>query len=482
MGRRAASRRRAKSQNLLFNSLEFPVYLGLVLLAHYLLVPADRVRGRKIVLLVASYGFYASWNPFFVLLLAFSTAVDFFVGLAIESSSSARMRRALLLLSIATNLGLLGFFKYGRFVAEDVLLPLGVALPEGSTLLQMALPVGISFYTFQSLSYSIDVYRGRQQATRSALDFALYVSFFPQLVAGPIVRAGQLLPQLGRLRTTNAGDVEEGLARIAVGFTKKVVLADTFAMYVERVFASPGLHTGPEVVLALYAFSFQAYFDFSGYSDIAIGLGRLFGVRLPENFDHPYQASSIREFWQRWHITLSTWLRDYLYVPLGGNRKGGARTVLNLFLTMLLGGIWHGAGFGFALWGAYQGAMLGVHRIWLWAVGEDREPVTPRWLRQLSTFQLLAAGWILFRAPTFDVSLSLVARLPVAGFTWNAQSAQIVVLLLLALVMHFALPARAVGERLLRWPGWAQGVAYAGAAALVYLASGRTGEFIYFQF
>ena len=467
---------------MLFNSLEFPVYLAIVVFAHFLLIPETRVRARKLLLLVASYGFYASWNPFFVVLLGFSTAVDFVAALAMERAASQRRRRALLLVSLCVNLGLLGFFKYGKFLTESALAAVGMTLPEGSTLLEVALPVGISFYTFQSLSYSIDVYRGRQKATRSALDFALYVSFFPQLVAGPIVRAGQLLPQLRGARATSAADVEEGLMRISVGLTKKVVLADTLAMYVDQVFGSPQLHTGPEVVLALYAFSFQAYFDFSGYSDIAIGLARLFGVRLPENFDHPYRGSSIRDFWQRWHISLSTWLRDYLYVSLGGNRGGRGRTVLNLFLTMLLGGLWHGAGWGFVIWGAYQGVMLAVHRVWLWAVGEERRPATPRWLRQLATFQLLAAGWILFRAPTLDVSFELVTRLPVLGFSWNLQSGQVLVVLALALVLHFGTQARQVGMRLLALPTWVQGAGYAAAASLIYLASGRTGEFIYFQF
>ncbi len=467
---------------MLFNSLEFPVYLAIVVFAHFLLIPATKVRARKLLLLFASYGFYASWNPFFVVLLAFSTAVDFFLALAMERTEDGRARRWLVSGSVVVNLGLLGFFKYGTFVTESLVAALGTSLPESSPLLSVALPVGISFYTFQSLSYSIDVFRGRQRATRSALDFALYVSFFPQLVAGPIVRAGQLLPQLTGARTTTQEDVVEGLMRIGVGLVKKVVLADTLAMYVAQVFESPALHSGPEVVLALYAFSFQAYFDFSGYSDIAIGLGRLFGVRLPENFDHPYRASSIREFWQRWHITLGTWLRDYLYVSLGGNRRGRVLTVFNLFITMVLGGLWHGAGWGFVLWGAYQGAMLGVHRLWLWRVGEEREPWTPRWLRVFFTFQLLAAGWILFRAPTIDVSWELVTRLSVWGFTLNPQSTQVLLVLCLGLLLHFGTRAREIGDRLVQWPGWAQGAAYALAVVLVYLASGRTGEFIYFQF
>ena len=466
---------------MLFNSLEFPVYLAIVVFAHFLLVPRTAERARRLLLLLASYGFYASWNPFFVLLLAFSTAVDFAVAIALERTSGRAARRGLVSISVLVNLGLLGFFKYGTFLTESVLGVTGTTLPEGSLLLSVALPVGISFYTFQTLSYTIDVFRGRQAATRDLLDFALYVSFFPQLVAGPIVRAGQFLPQLAGRHTTTS-DVHEGLTRIGVGLVKKVVLADTLAMYVDGVFEAPGLFSGPEVVLALYAFSFQAYFDFSGYTDIAIGLGRIFGVRLPENFDHPYQATSIREFWQRWHITLSTWLRDYLYVSLGGNRRGRAATVLNLFITMVLGGLWHGAGWGFVLWGAYQGAMLGLHRIWLWRVGDDYEPRTPAWWRTFVTFQLMAAGWILFRAPTIDVSWDVTSRLAVWGFDWNVQTTQVVFLLVIALIHHYGTRARQVGEWWAASPAWTQGLAYAAAVGLVYLSSGRTGEFIYFQF
>jgi alginate O-acetyltransferase complex protein AlgI len=465
---------------MLFNSLEFPVFLAVVLTAHYVLIPARYARARKALLLLASYAFYASWNPFFSFLLAFSTAVDFVAALALERTRSLRSRRALVTASLIVNLGLLGFFKYGRFFGENVLSLAGRDFPAGS-LLDVALPVGISFYTFQSLSYTIDVYRGQQRATRSLLDFALFVSFFPQLVAGPIVRAGEMLPQLEGERRTEASDVEIGLVRIATGLLKKVVLADTLAMYVERVFASPELFGGPEVVLALYCFSFQAYFDFSGYSDIAIGLGRLFGVRLPENFDRPYLATSIREFWQRWHISLSTWLRDYLYVSLGGNRHGRASTLWNLFVTMLLGGLWHGAGWGFVIWGAYMGALLAAHRAWLWRVG-DRPPVLPAWVRRIATFHLLSAGWILFRAPSIDVSAAVTRRLATPGFDWDLQSAQVLAVLALAAAMHLRTGSLELGDRFRRLPGFAQGGAYAVAAALIYLASGHTYEFIYFQF
>jgi D-alanyl-lipoteichoic acid acyltransferase DltB (MBOAT superfamily) len=465
---------------VLFNSLEFGVYLAIVVFAHFLLIPSSAARARKVLLLLASYAFYASWNPAFVLLLAFSTATDFGLAIAMERTERRGRRRSLVLVSVVVNLGLLGFFKYGSFVAESVLGISGATLPEVSRLLSVALPVGISFYTFQTLSYTIDVYRRRQPATRSLLDFALFVSFFPQLVAGPIVRAGQFLPQLPGRHTTDE-DVLEGIRRAAIGLLKKVVLADTLAMYVDGVFETPGLHSGPEVALALYAFSFQIYFDFSGYSDIAIGLGRIFGIRLPENFDRPYCATSVREFWQRWHISFSTWLRDYLYVSLGGNRRGSYATVLNLFITMVLGGLWHGAGWGFVIWGAYQGALLCMHRIWSWQVGE-RAPRTPAWLRRFATFHLMTLGWVAFRAPTLDVCWQVVRRLDVGGFEQNMQTIQVSMLLALALFHHYGTRARQVGTWLGRGPGWAQGLAYAGAAFLIYLCSGRTGEFIYFQF
>ncbi|MGH0031133.1 MAG: MBOAT family O-acyltransferase [Myxococcota bacterium] len=465
---------------MLFNSLEFPVFLALVAAVHFAL-SRDAVTGRKVVLLVASYAFYASWNPLFVFLLAFSTAVDFVVGRSLARATSRRARRGLLLTSLTANLGLLGFFKYGAFFSESVMAALGRTLPATSPWLDVVLPVGISFYTLQSLSYTLDVYRGTQTPTKSALDFALYVSFFPQLVAGPIVRAGELLPQLAGRRSTSALDVQEGLGRIGVGLVKKVVLADTLALYADRVFVAPGLFTGPEVLLGVWAFTYQIYFDFSGYSDIAIGLARLFGVRLPENFDHPYRAASVREFWRRWHISLSTWLRDYLYVSLGGNRGGRGRTAWNLFLTMLIGGLWHGAAYGFLLWGAYHGLLLAAHRTWQWRF-PDAAPRTPRWLRQLATFQLVSAGWIVFRAESVPVAAELVSRLGVGGFAWNLQLAQVLAVVAASAAAHLWVDAGELGRRFLRWPEWAQGLAYAALLLVVYLASGNTGEFIYFQF
>ena len=396
---------------MLFNSLEFVVFLVVVLIGHYWLIPRRAVRGRKIFLLVASYAFYAAWNPFFSLLLAFSTVVDYSVGLAIVSAIGAR-RRVYVIASLVANLGLLGFFKYGLFATESVYALAGRTLTPGEIpWLEVALPVGISFYTFQSLSYTLDVYRRTQAPTRSLLDFALYVSFFPQLVAGPIVRAKDLLGQLSGQRRVVPEDFEQGLARVATGLAKKVLLADTIGAYVDDVYGDPGAYGGIEMALAIYGFAFQIFFDFAGYCDIAIGVARMLGVRLPENFDRPYRSLDVQEFWRRWHITLSTWLRDYLYISLGGNRKGPSQARYREPLRD-------------------DAARRVVARGWLElrAVGRlstgrcsgsiacrsaaPRPPPSriPAWLRRFATFHLVCAGWVLFRSPDLEtVRLGRVA-------------------------------------------------------------------------
>ncbi len=466
---------------MLFNSLIFLPFVVGVLVLHHVVIPARHQSARKILLLTSSYAFYMSWNPYFGTLLAFSTLLDFSVALRLERSLSARARGLLLCVSLAANLGLLGFFKYGAFFADGALRVFGRELEPGSLpLLELALPIGISFYTFQTLSYTIDVYRGSQRASHSLLDFALYVSFFPQLVAGPIVRAAGLLPQLATDRRVTAADVEMALARIASGLTKKVVFADTLGAYVDSVFAAPLEHSGGDVWLAVYAYAFQIYFDFSGYCDMAIGLGRLFGISLPENFNRPYLATSPRDFWRRWHMTLSTWLRDYLYVSLGGNRTSRTRTQANLMITMLLGGLWHGAAVGFVLWGAYHGALLVLQRV----VGERlvRRIAVPLWLRRLLTFHLICLGWILFRAPSLELAGSVLGRMAHIGFEPTPLAVQALVLLLIAAGIHGLSGAGSMVVRTTRWPIVVQGAAYAVLATLVYLASPNTGRFIYFQF
>jgi D-alanyl-lipoteichoic acid acyltransferase DltB (MBOAT superfamily) len=472
---------------VLFNSPEFAVFLAFVLLVWSALraLDARSRRGTRTAtrawLLVASYAFYMSWNPLFVLLIVFSTLLDFALALRLEASQREGERRLLVLASCLGNLGVLGFFKYGSFAWGSASALLGFDYRPGDVAwLDVALPVGISFYTFQTLSYTIDVYRRQQPATRNLLDFAVYVSFFPQLVAGPIVRARQLLPQIETPRSPRAAEVEAGIARIVTGLVKKVVFADGLGAWVDLVHADPASADGITAALAIYAYAFQIYFDFSGYTDMAIGTAKLFGISLPENFDRPFRAASLQEFWRRWHITLSTWLRDYLYIPLGGNRTG--HTAVNLFVTMLLGGLWHGAAWTFVLWGALHGALLGVERA-LRARGVGA--ALPDWTKRVITFHLVAVAFTLFRATSVGAFFDVMAALGRPG-TWALPSDPTALhafgLLAIAAALHLLSPATFVRERLVRLPAWSQGVVYAAALVLVFLSAPATARFIYFQF
>ena len=366
-------------------------FLPLFLLVYYL-IPG--LRAKNLWLTVASYVFYGWWRPGFVVLLAISTVVDWYCGRRMGASDvGSPGRRRWLWLSLAANLGLLGFFKYANLFGDtiDALTGSTLDLPK------ILLPIGISFYTFQSLSYTIDVYRGRVRPVGSVLDFACYVSMFPQLVAGPIVRFRDVAEQLV-VRRHDIDMYGRGALLLCIGLSKKVLIADNAALLAELVYADsqPGL---VDAWIGTAAYAVQIYFDFSGYSDMAIGLGAMLGFSLPINFDRPYQSASITEFWRRWHISLSAWLRDYLYVPLGGNRSGVARTYVNLMATMLLGGLWHGASWTFMLWGAWQGLLLVIERLrgrrapWGWL---------PRPLQVGVTFVLVLIGWAIFRAETVD--------------------------------------------------------------------------------
>ncbi|HKX46709.1 MAG TPA: MBOAT family O-acyltransferase, partial [Planctomycetota bacterium] len=378
-----------------FDSPEFLVFLPAVVLAYALL--AGRLRSRHALLLAASYLFYMSWSWRYAGLIAFSTLLDYAIALRLGREERTRSRHLLLLASLVVNLGLLGLFKYFNFFADSAdglvhWLGLDWELPHH----QLLLPVGISFYTFQTLSYTIDVYWRRLEPERDLVRFALFVSFFPQLVAGPIVRAADFLPQLRADRDATAERVRWGLARIFRGLAKKVLVADLLAsLAVDRVFAEPEAFGSLGLALALYAYAFQIYADFSGYSDIAIGAAALLGFRIPENFDRPYRARNVREFWTRWHISLSTWLRDYLYIPLGGNRGDKLRTARNLLLTMGLGGLWHGAAWNFVLWGVYHGVLLVLAR----GIARGGAPASAArvWFERAVCFHLVLFGWLLFR-------------------------------------------------------------------------------------
>ena len=345
---------------MLFNSDLFLKFFAAFLLLYFLV--RHQLVWRNVLIVIASYTFYGWWDYRFLSLLVISSLLDFVVGRCLQGIERPARRKLLLALSIAGNLTILGFFKYYDFFAASLAsLLTELGMPFNVRTLGIILPVGISFYTFQTMSYAIDVYRRQITATRNLINFLAFVSFFPQLVAGPIERAGHLLPQFERTLAITAAMLEEGLWLVLWGMFKKVVLADNLAPLVDLVY-QPTTVSGPLVLLGTVAFAFQIYCDFSGYSDIARGTAKFLGFDIMVNFNVPYAAANLREFWQRWHISLSTWLRDYLYISLGGNRRGPARTYLNLLLTMLLGGLWHGAAWNFVLWGLWHGGGLVVSR------------------------------------------------------------------------------------------------------------------------
>lgn len=470
-----------------FNSFAFLIFAPCALLGHVVL----RGRALRIWLVVMSYVFYGWAIPWYCLLLFASTVLDFFVALRLSGSDSRRRKRAWLLVSLCGNLGLLAAFKYLGFFARSLNglaaalhLDLSLSPPE------LLLPVGISFYTFQTIGYTIDVYRGRLEPTRSFTAFALYVAFFPQLVAGPIERAGHLLQQLVEKQPQTDEDVLAGTSRILWGLVKKIVFADWLAVFVNQVYGDPARASGWDLALATYAFAFQIYLDFSAYSDIAIGLARVMGIRLMENFRWPYLSRNISEFWRRWHISLSTWLRDYLYVALGGSRKGTPRTVLNVLIVMFLGGLWHGADEKFIVWGLWLGLALGIYHWFAAHRPTATEPETPFRLSDLPaifmTFHVVLLSWIFFRASSLSDALYVLGRFTHAWGDFTQPPDDIIRTAVLITVAALAHLAGAIGltHRLFtaRSPAFA-GAFWGMATALITASFAPVGErFIYFQF
>ena len=460
---------------MLFNTTQFFIFLAAVLALFY----ASPHRFRRYILLAASYFFYACWNPRFIALLLTLTAIDYTAAIWLQKVAPGPRKKALLILSLSANLGFLGFFKYYNFLAANLALLLGK--PAHSFFLDIVLPLGISFHTFQSMSYVVDVYRGEQQAVRSPIDYALFICFFPQLVAGPIVRAHTFFRDLFHWQPPSADDVSTGVFLLVLGLTKKMAFADQFAKVANRYFSdvagNPGMATAWSGV---FAFGLQIYFDFSGYTDMAIGMAKLLGFHFPVNFRRPYLASSITDFWRRWHISLSTWLRDYLYIPLGGNRHGQWMTYRNLAITMLLGGLWHGASWNFVIWGGYHGALLSVERAFPSRGG--RAWLYP--LKAILTFGLVLISWVFFRAADLPQSLQILGRMfsRPGGHTllqhWHVGLA------LVALVLALVEEKFEWFERIMRAPAWA----YATALAAMFLCLEVFGvidadiPFIYFQF
>jgi len=466
---------------MLFTSLPFLGFFAVVFPVYWAI---PRHRWRMGWLLAASCVFYCSWNPWLILLVLFSAAVDYAAALAIERSASERRRRLLLVGSISINLALLAFFKYVNFFLESAtafgrLVGLEYALP----LQQIILPLGISFYTFETISYVVDVYRRRSRAVRRPLDYALFIMFFPHLVAGPIVRPRDFLPQLERTKRLRWSRLSLAARLFLLGFFKKAILADHLAAVVDPVFRNPGDYSSQAVWLAVLGYAVQIYGDFSGYSDMAIGLAHAFGFKLTLNFRFPYLAVNVADFWRRWHISLSSWLRDYLYKPLGGSHRGELRTYVNLVAVMLLGGLWHGASWTFVVWGLYHGVLLAVHRAvsWRWL---DAAAVRP--LRYVGTFVLVCVGWIFFRSQTFaDAGTMLTHMLwPTPGLGLKTAATALVLLGLALVWVEGAVGgAGGLARRISRWPEPVLAGGLAACLVLAMLLLPQTSKvFIYFQF
>jgi len=472
---------------MLFNSLQFVPFFVVV----YLVYLALQRRGQNRWLLVASYVFYGAWNWAFLSLIALSTVIDYSLALAMARTDDQPRRKRLLICSLISNLGILAFFKYANFFAASFAeLMGGFGVEVQPWVLDVVLPVGISFYTFQTLSYTIDVYRKQLEPTRDFLDFALFVAFFPQLVAGPIERASRLLPQILKPRTVTWEGFGSGCWLILAGTFKKVVVADNIGRLVDLIYGDPEASTGLEVIVATWAFAWQIYCDFSGYTDVARGLSRLMGFELMLNFNLPYLALNPADFWRRWHISLSSWLRDYLYISLGGNRGGSLLTYRNLGLTMLLGGLWHGAAWTYVLWGAYQGTLLIVHRLCqplLDKVAPRGKLASRAWwlLRVLVMFQLACMGWMIFRADSWAHLSALFGR-AVSDFSAGDVALWLPGLALLVLPLAgFQILQGLTGrlDTVLRWPAPLRVVTYVVITfAIIILGEDHGAPFIYFQF
>lgn len=478
---------------MLFNSLAFAIFLPIVLAVYLTL----KTRAQNLWLLSASLVFYGWWDVRFLLLLIVPTVIDYFCALRIHQAVEPKARRSYLIFSITTNLAILGFFKYFNFFigSADSLLN-AVGIQHGLPTLNIILPVGISFYTFHELSYVIDVYRKELEPVSDFWLYVLYVLYFPQLVAGPIARAANLLPQLERPRRVNWQLLREGLLLILIGFFKKIGIADAIAPFVDLRFSNPANFSGQDLLIMLYLFSLQIYCDFSGYTDIARGVSKLFGIELLTNFNHPYFAVSITEFWRRWHISLSTWLRDYLYIPLGGNRCGVAKTYRNLLLTMLLGGLWHGANWTFVVWGGLHGLYLSVHKFLL----ERERPDSRRWsggpvgklimvLKVVATFHLVALAWIFFRAESFAVAWNYLYGIlswnpAIGNYPASTLGLRFTILCLTIFALDMAQESSREEAFLLRQRWFVRGACYASLIILILVFGGLGANipFIYFQF
>ncbi len=471
---------------MVFNSLTFVVFFAIVLVLFTLPLAWTT---RKIILLVASYLFYAAWNPPFIILLWVSTVVDWWAANRIPLARTQARKRAWMSISVIANLGMLGWFKYGEFFLHNFqALAAGFGIQYQPPDFDIVLPVGISFYTFATMSYTLDVYLGRSQPTRSVLDFSLFVTFFPHLVAGPIMRPTELIPQFARPVRPTLDQLRFGLALMTLGLFQKVVLADGFlAAPAEMLFDGTKVPGALDAWIGTLAFSGQIFCDFAGYSTTAIGAALCLGFKMPDNFRFPYAAVGFSDFWRRWHITLSSWLRDYLYIPLGGNRHGEQRTYFALMMTMLLGGLWHGANWTFVVWGGLHGVYLAAER-WLRKAFSDYRPGPVAFVMLgLLTYALVNVTWVFFRAATFEKAWLVLKGM----FGLNAAAEPILPAVHLAAVTaivggivftHWRMRTRTLESLVTATPAPVLATAWAAMAFAVIVEQGTGNAFIYFQF
>ena len=474
---------------MIFNSLAFAIFLPVVLALYYLLP----FKGQNRMLLAASLFFYAWWDWRFLGLLALTILIDFYASHAVYRATNHKRKKQWMLISIISNISVLVIFKYSNFFVQSFavfLTKLGFSVT--APILQLVLPIGISFYTFMSMAYVIDVYRGELKPTPHLFDFALFVCYFPHLVAGPILRAPQLLPQLTKERKIKLEQIRDGVALIVIGYVRKVAIADILAPMVSGAFSEIDALGSGDLILRMYLFAIQLYGDFAGYSDIARGVSKLFGIELNLNFATPYLSQNITEFWRRWHISLSSWLRDYVYIPLGGNRKGKFRTYLNNFLTMLIGGLWHGANWTYVVWGGLNGIYLGIHKAYLDLTGKSqKQSLEPaKWtiatpFKVFFIFTLAAFAFIIFRSPNISSATRYIHKMFAfhGGITRMGTSAFILPFVLLAFAIDIAQYTR-WGERFIaRSPLWKRAFVLGLLFALVLAAGADNSQpFIYYQF
>lgn len=473
---------------MIFNSLTFIVFFAIVLAVWQLRLPWT---SRKLFLLVASYLFYAAWNPPFVLLLWASTVVDWWAAQTMIRSERKSVRRFWLVASLVVNLGMLAFFKYGQFLLDNfVALAASVGVHYVPAKYNIVLPVGISFYTFATLSYTLDVYLRRSKPAEHFLDYALFVTFFPHLVAGPIMRPTELVPQFAEAKRATRTMLLFGLFLVTVGLFQKVVLADGFLAPVVEAVYDPRGPTVPlplDAWIATLAFAGQIFCDFAGYSTTAIGVALALGFAMPDNFRFPYAAAGFSDFWRRWHITLSAWLRDYLYIPLGGNRHGPARTYMALMGTMLLGGLWHGANWTFVAWGGLHGLYLSVER-WLKGRFGGFKPSGASLIAvMLLTFLLIDVTWVFFRADSFKEAWTILAAM--GGHAPGGKPLVAMVPMICAAIVvagivgtHWAMRSTTIEAVVERTPAWALTTAWAAMLFAVIIEQGQGNAFIYFAF